>query len=389
MGLIMKKDDSDDKEYIDGIEVIGRGEGPNDDDADAVQVEVHEGLTAEDISGKTAAAEAECEVEADPELLDAVEDEDDDAAEDGDAAENEDDAAEDAAAKGVVAEGTNAAADSPKVPGGRHKLYIAIAVIAVIVAAILGYVIGSDAFGPKGVGSATLTEDQLDSVVATWTLDGATNKITARQAIESQYSLDTVKDENGTYPTPSADVILAYARNQVLLKEAEKRDVKIDDKELAAAAEDTLGTSDFATIASQYQVTEDQAKEIVRQQVTIQKLYKTIVKDAPTAPAAPEEPENGDGATVSAEYAAYIIDLAGKEWDKEAGTWASPDGTYATALAGEEFTADSASYAQAQKAYAAAYQDYAKNAADSNQSWTEYVNTLFAKADITLYGLFA
>ncbi len=327
--------------------------------------------------------------EADPELLDAVEDEDDDAAEDGDAAENEDDAAEDAAAKGVVAEGTNAAADSPKVPGGRHKLYIAIAVIAVIVAAILGYVIGSDAFGPKGVGSATLTEDQLDSVVATWTLDGATNKITARQAIESQYSLDTVKDENGTYPTPSADVILAYARNQVLLKEAEKRDVKIDDKELAAAAEDTLGTSDFATIASQYQVTEDQAKEIVRQQVTIQKLYKTIVKDAPTAPAAPEEPENGDGATVSAEYAAYIIDLAGKEWDKEAGTWASPDGTYATALAGEEFTADSASYAQAQKAYAAAYQDYAKNAADSNQSWTEYVNTLFAKADITLYGLFA
>ncbi len=88
--------------------------------------------------------------------------------------------------------------------------------IAVIVAAILGYVIGSDAFGPKGVGSATLTEDQLDSVVATWTLDGATNKldgatnkITARQAIESQYSLDTVKDENGTYPTPSADVILA------------------------------------------------------------------------------------------------------------------------------------------------------------------------------------
>lgn len=387
MGLIMKKDDSDDKEYIDGIEVIGRGEGPNDDDADAVQVEVHEGLTAEDISGKTAAAEAECEVEADPELLDAVEDEDD-AAEDGDAAA-EDAVAEDAAAKGVVAEGANATADSPKVPGGRHKLYIALAVIAVIVAAILGYVIGSDAFGPKGVGSATLTEDQLDSVVATWTLDGATNKITARQAIESQYSLDTVKDENGTYPTPSADVILAYARNQVLLKEAEKRDVKIDDKELAAAAEDTLGTSDFSTIASQYQVTEDQAKEIVRQQVTIQKLYKTIVKDAPTAPAAPEEPENGDSAAVSAEYAAYIIDLAGKEWDKEAGAWASPDGTYATALAGEEFTADSASYAQAQKAYAAAYQDYAKHAADSNQSWTEYVNTLFAKADITLYGLFA
>lgn len=27
MGLIMKKDDSEDNEYIDGIEVVGRGEG--------------------------------------------------------------------------------------------------------------------------------------------------------------------------------------------------------------------------------------------------------------------------------------------------------------------------------------------------------------------------
>ena len=70
MGLIMKKDDSEDNEYIDGIEVVGRGEGPNGDD-EVEHVEIHEGLTAEDISGKTAAAEAERELEADPELLDA------------------------------------------------------------------------------------------------------------------------------------------------------------------------------------------------------------------------------------------------------------------------------------------------------------------------------
>ncbi len=62
MGLIMKKDDSEDNEYIDGIEVVGRGEGPNGDD-EVEHVEIHEGLTAEDISGKTAAAEAERELE--------------------------------------------------------------------------------------------------------------------------------------------------------------------------------------------------------------------------------------------------------------------------------------------------------------------------------------
>ena len=56
MGLVMKKDDSEDNEYIDGIEVIGQGEGPKPE-ADGPFVELHNGPTAEDISGKTAAAE--------------------------------------------------------------------------------------------------------------------------------------------------------------------------------------------------------------------------------------------------------------------------------------------------------------------------------------------
>lgn len=379
MGLILKKDEDRDDEYIDGIEVIGRGEGPDGDDGD-VEVEVHEGLTAEDISGKTAAREAERELEADPELLDqdgADEDGDDDSP-DGDETGESADAKGDGGVSGKLA-----ALD------GRHKLYLGIALVAVIVAAILGYVVGSGGIGSKGLDSSTLTEEQLDTTVATWSYDGASSAITARQAIESQYSLDSVKDEDGNYPAPSADTVLSYARNQILLKEAEKQGIDIDDDELTAAAEDALGTSDFEVIADQYQVSEDQAKEIVRQQVTIQKLYQTVVKSAPTAPEAPAEPENGDESTASKDYATYIIDLAGDEWDAETGTWASTDGTFASALEGEEFTADSATYAQAQKAYAAAYQEYATKAATASEDWTEYVNTLFSKANITLYGLFA
>ena len=163
----------------------------------------------------------------------------------------------------------------------------------------------------------------------------------------------------------------------------------MDDDELATAAEETLGTSDFEVIADKYQVSEDQAKDIVREQVIIQKFYQTVVEDAPTVPVAPEEPENGDSSTTSAAYAAYIIDLAGDEWDEEAGTWASEDGAYASALSGEEFTADSASYAQAQKAYAVASQEYATKASSASQDWTAYVNELFAKADLTVYGLYA
>lgn len=401
MGLIMKKDDSEDNEYIDGIEDILSGEGPEPEE-NGPFVEIHDGLTAEDISGTVAARESERELEADPELLEDVDtDADDEDATDADAAAGiaDGDTAgadvdgnrntdQDADVSGDAAQAKPSAGGS----GGfdrRHKLYIAIAIVAVIVAGVAGYEIGSGAFGPKGVDESFISEDQLDETVATWNMGGGANKVTARQAIESQYALDSVKLEDGTYPAPSSEMIVSYARNQVLLAEAEKQGISLDDDELKAAAEDTLGTSDFEAIAEQYQVEEAQAKEIVRDQVIIQKLYQTVVKDAPVMPAAPEEPEGGDENATSAEYAAYIIDLAGKEWDEKAGAWASEDGAYAQALAGEKFTADSASYAQAQKAYAVAYQTYATEAQSANQDWTAYVNKLFAKADITIYGMYA
>lgn len=423
MGLIMKKDDSEDNEYIDGIEVVGRGEGPNGDD-EVEHVEIHEGLTAEDISGKTAAAEAERELEADPELLDA--DAEDAGAADADAA--------DADAAGADADGEDAgdadageadgdsepegvedsepAADasadsSTAVPAatsraarpkktrmqrammGKHKYFIAGALAAVIVAGVSGYFLGSGGFGSKGVSAPVFAESELDATVATWKFKGASHKISAREAIESQYSLDSVKDEDGNYPAPSADAVLSYVRNRILLEEASKQGIELSDEDLSSSAEVSLGTSDFSAIADQYGVSEDQAKQIVREQGTIQKLYQSVMDDAPAMPKAPVEPESGDENEAKAEYAAYIIDLAGKEWDAEAGTWAKLDGAYATALAGEEITPESATYAQAQKAYAVAYQQYMLESQGANAKWTSYVNELFGEADIELFGLYA
>lgn len=423
MGLIMKKDDSEDNEYIDGIEVVGRGEGPNGDD-EVEHVEIHEGLTAEDISGKMAAAEAERELEADPELLDA--DAEDAGAADADAA--------DADAAGADADGEDAgdadageadgdsepegvedsepAADasadsSTAVPAatsraarpkktrmqrammGKHKYFIAGALAAVIVAGVSGYFLGSGGFGSKGVSAPVFAESELDATVATWKFKGASHKISAREAIESQYSLDSVKDEDGNYPAPSADAVLSYVRNRILLEEASKQGIELSDEDLSSSAEVSLGTSDFSAIADQYGVSEDQAKQIVREQGTIQKLYQSVMDDAPAMPKAPVEPESGDENEAKAEYAAYIIDLAGKEWDAEAGTWAKLDGAYATALAGEEITPESATYAQAQKAYAVAYQQYMLESQGANAKWTSYVNELFGEADIELFGLYA
>ena len=401
MGLIMKKDDSEDNEYIDGIEVVGRGEGPNGDD-EVEHVEIHEGLTAEDISGKTAAAEAERELEADPELLDA-DAEDAGAADAGEAdGEPEPEGVEDSepAADASADSSTAAPAAKPRPARpkktrmqrammGKHKYFIAGALVAVIVAGVSGYFLGSGGFGSKGVSAPVFAESELDATVATWKFKGASHKISAREAIESQYSLDSVKDEDGNYPAPSADAVLAYVRNRILLEEASKQGIELSDEELSSSAETSLGTSDFSAIADQYGVSEDQAKQIVREQGTIQKLYQSVMDDAPAMPKAPAEPESGDENEAKAEYAAYIIDLAGKEWDAEAGTWAKLDGAYATALAGEEITPESATYAQAQKAYAVAYQQYMLESQGANAKWTSYVNELFGEADVELFGLYA
>lgn len=418
MGLIMKKDDSEDNEYIDGIEVVGRGEGPNGDD-EVEHVEIHEGLTAEDISGKTAAAEAERELEADPELLDG--DAEDGGVADADAADADADGEDAGAADAGEADGepepegvedsepaADASADSstaapaatpcavrPKKTRmqrammGKHKYFIAGALAAVIVAGVSGYFLGSGGFGSKGVSAPVFAESELDATVATWKIKGASHKISAREAIESQYSLDSVKDEDGNYPAPSADAVLSYVRNRILLEEASKQGIKLSDEDLSSSAEASLGTSDFSAIADQYGVSEDQAKQIVREQGTIQKLYQSVMDDAPAMPKAPAEPESGDENEAKAEYAAYIIDLAGKEWDAEAGTWAKLDGAYATALAGEEITPESATYAQAQKAYAVAYQQYMLESQGANAKWTSYVNELFGEADVELFGLYA
>lgn len=417
MGLIMKKDDSEDNEYIDGIEVVGRGEGPNGDD-EVEHVEIHEGLTAEDISGKTAAAEAERELEADPELLDAEVEEggaadagaDADAdAEDADAAnageadgepEAEDGEDSEPAADASADSSTAAPAAKPRAARpkktrmqrammGKRKYFIAGALVAVIVAGVSGYFLGSGGFGSKGVSAPVFSESELDATVATWKFKGASHKISAREAIESQYSLDSVKDEDGNYPAPSTDAVLSYVRNRILLEEASKQGIELSDEDLSSSAEASLGTSDFSAIADQYGVSEDQAKQIVREQGTIQKLYQSVMDDAPAIPKAPAEPESGDENEAKAEYAAYIIDLAGKEWDAEAGTWAKLDGAYATALAGEEITPESATYAQAQKAYAVAYQQYMLESQGVNAKWTSYVNELFGEADVELFGLYA
>lgn len=401
MGLLVKRDELEgEHDYIDGIEVIERSDVPDDlpesevevierEDADAAADDVDDDAADTDETGADAADDDAADADADE--ADAADDADDEAAADDDPAEDDDleDAVEDTAPAQAI---DSTSSDHGSTRHHNRAILIAAFVIAIIVAGVGGYFIGRGGFGgaSSAPGSALLTEGQLDATVASYTYKGARHDITAREAIESQYSLDSMKTDDGMYRAPSAETLVAYVRTQILLNEAEARGIEVTDDEVTAYAEQTYGTSDFATLATQYGLSEDQAREIVRNSTMIEKLYNQIAPASTVAlPEEPEQPADGDTSTRSKAYADYIINLAGDEWDAETGTWASTDGPYATALQGMDVTADSASYEEAIIAYYVAYQEYATRASQSSQAWTDFANTLFADADMDIYGLYA
>lgn len=393
MGLLVKRDELEgEHDYIDGIEVIERSDVPDDlpesevevierEDADAAADDADDDAADTDETGADAA-------DADADEADAA---DDEAAADDDPAEDDDlDPADEDTAPAPVSGSTSS--DHGSTQHHNRAILIAAFVIAIIVAGVGGYFIGRGGFGGASAapGSALLAEGQLDATVASYTYKGARHDITAREAIESQYSLDSMKTDDGMYRAPSAETLVAYVRTQILLDEAEARGIEVTDDEVAAYAEQTYGTSDFATLSTQYGLSEDQVREITRNSTMIEKLYDQIAPASTVAlPEEPEQPADGDTSTRSKAYADYIINLAGDEWDAETGTWASTDGPYATALQGMDVTADSASYEEAIIAYYVAYQEYATQASESRQTWTDFANTLFADADMDIYGLYA
>lgn len=266
---------------------------------------------------------------------------------------------------------------------------VACAIIALVVGVLVGhFVLGGGSASATFSGQTTVAEGDLDKTIATYTYDGKTENVSVKDAIESQTSLDAAKTDDGSYTLPSADTALSVARNRILAKEAEAKGISVSDDELSSYAEQMTGTSDFSSIASSYNLTEDQAKEIVRESAVMKKLKSQVVStDAGTAPTAPETPAEGTEDQANSTYGAYIVGLLGDEWDSANNTWARTDGPYYEALSSETFSADSATYAQAQKAYYVAYQQYATSSSTASSEWTSYVNGLLSAATIQLYTL--
>ena len=280
------------------------------------------------------------------------------------------------------------AGSKPDKTPAKPKFTLVQTVVIAVIAVVVGLLVGKFALGgtPGLVsGKTTLQESELDSAVGSYTYKGATKTITARQALDQSSGVDKAKQDDGSYRMPSADEVLSCARNSILEDAVAAEGIQVSDEDMATYAKDTLGTDDYATIAQNYGMTEDQVKETVRASAGTKQLYDKVVgSDAGTAPTAPTEPADGNADAATADYGAYIVNLLGDEWDADKGTWAREDGPYYAALKDESFSADSATYNQAQNAYYVAYQQYSQVASAANTTWTNYVNGLLSQANLTI-----
>ena len=268
-----------------------------------------------------------------------------------------------------------------------------VAVVCLLVGCLVGGFVGyrfvGDATAPLS-GKTTLSEGQLDTVLGTYTYKGEKHEVTAREAILETTTLDAAKNDDGTYNVPSVDNVLSIARNGIVAKDAADRGVTVSDDEVASYAQSTIGSSDYATIASTYGMGEDQVKSLMTSSATMKKLHDQIVTvSVPSVPDAPSSPASGQESTPTAEYASYIINLVGDEWDSNANTWARTDGQYYAALSSYTISNDSATYDAAQAAYYVAYSNYSSANSEATSQWTNYVNGLLSNATISLGTLMA
>lgn len=280
---------------------------------------------------------------------------------------------------------------SQSAPSGRthrvRSLYIGI--IMLLVGLLVGFLatflfMNGRTSAPVPV-AATLSEGQLDTVVGTYRYGDETYKITAREAILGTVSLESVKNDDGTYDAPTSDMVLSYARNRILALMVEEHGITVSDDEVAQYALDIVGTDDMALVADYFDMEEDQAREIMAEAAAVRKLRESVTSSpSVSAPQEPTPPADGGTEVGNAEYANYIIGLLGSHWDAATGTWADTDNAYYAVLQNMQFAPGLANYEAAEAAYGVAYQEYVASTQDASATWTDFVNQYLDQGSISI-----
>lgn len=256
---------------------------------------------------------------------------------------------------------------------------------------VVGLLVGALAFGSGAssafAGKAKISEAELDAPVAVVNYKGKKIDISARDIITTSSSLSSAKMEDGTYDLPSAEFVLTAARDKVLEVEAEARGISVSDEDLKAKSLETLGTDEISAVAETYGIDEETIRATLRSQCIQDKMREQTGSkmEMPEPPTAPDSPKEGDESTATADYAKYIIELAGDEWDADAGKWADPEGEWATTLTEDAgFTASKATYEAASLAYSLAYTDFVDKQTAYSDVWQKIADDIYSNATVSI-----
>lgn len=246
-------------------------------------------------------------------------------------------------------------------------------------------------FGERALGITEVDEAGLDTVVGSYSYAGEHHNITVRDVLNSSASLDFVRGSDGGYPVPTADDIIGYARNKIILEEAQNRGLEVSPEEVLAYARDTFGMDDFAMLGLNFGMDAEAAERLMTDAALMAKLRGQVVTTTTTTqmPELPEAPEAGSENTPTEDYAKYVLALVGSEWDSEHNSWADTTGPYYEALSGMVVSNEEASYEAALAAYYVAYNIYGSETQFVMGEWTEFVNTLLSQASIEIATLAA
>ena len=272
-----------------------------------------------------------------------------------------------------------------------HRTAAVTALIGLVVGVLAAIVLARFVFGwgttKLDPVAPALADTELSCVVGTYTYNGETFDITAREAIEGTQSLSYSLNADGTYDAPSSDMVLAYARNQVLAQIAADAGITASADEVNAYMQQLVGTTDITQAAAYLHMDVDQAQTALQQACAISKLKDSVCPASAQTLQEPVWPSDGNTELGHPEYADYIIGLLGANWDATTQSWANTDNDYYAVLKDQVFAQGSASYNAAMLAYNVAYQQAGGTAGDSSAAWTAYVNTYLDTAAIVIYTL--
>ncbi len=127
------------------------------------------------------------------------------------------------------------------VPRGVKIGGVAALILIAVVAAVIGYVIGSGGFGGTGTGTATVGEDQLDTVIGSYTYNGASRDITVRSASRGRPSRVRAEQRRHGPAFPRPRPSSPRSATIFLVSEAESRGIEVSDDEMDQFAESMLG----------------------------------------------------------------------------------------------------------------------------------------------------